>query len=128
LAKPLGIKSQLLVSNYRGFKCLVIDPLATWRLIYLFGWQEKLHIGSNNLVEFNTSNYSIGSLIAVVDYEEAFLERRKKLEHIKKQISEWYVDQHIESYYHLNNQGKLQNKLMSFLIFLCNRYKLKKEG
>jgi hypothetical protein len=64
----------------------------------------------------------------VVNYEEAFRERKLKLERIKKQISEWYEVQHIETHNHLNNRCKLQNKLMGFLIFLCNRCKLKKEG
>jgi hypothetical protein len=49
-------------------------------------------------------------------YEDAFRERRIKLERIKKRVSEWYEAQQIENYNQRNNQNKLQNKLMNFLI------------
>jgi hypothetical protein len=49
-------------------------------------------------------------------YEEAFRERRLKLERIKKRISDWHEARQIENYNHLDNRSKSQIKLMSFLI------------
>jgi hypothetical protein len=54
-------------------------------------------------------------------YEEAFRERRIKLERIKKQISEWYEAQQIENYNRPNNRCKLHNKLMNFLLLEFRR-------
>lgn len=54
-------------------------------------------------------------------YEEAFRERRIKLERIKKQITEWYENQQIENYNQLNNRCKFQNKIMNLLISWLRR-------
>jgi hypothetical protein len=54
-------------------------------------------------------------------YEEAFSERRIKLERIKKKITEWYENQQIENYNQLNNRCKVQNKIMNLLISWLRR-------